>query len=520
MAGVGPINLNKLKTFSGKVFLVTIGIDNYSDGITLQYAQSDADNFEKYISSDTLTKELNKYSFRDFSNKSDIKLALNNISENSRADDLFILYFAGMSENGHFILSNDTISAKEIYYFSQNIYSENQLFIIDANEGDLFIDNLKSEFQSKQYEKGTTQINRVVIAIPHCNSEGDSLTNCNPSYKGGFLTSLIISSSESVIRFMLNSFNDRSITLYKSAIYKCMVYKDKDLLLFSELLYRQEFIRPEIARSVVIENVNPLNNAKNNLIIRKGETLCILVGNQNFVNLPRLPNVMNDVEKINSILIEKYKTQTFLLKDITYQSFCDTLYFIKKAYTFEEGSQILFIAASHGVTDKFGIGYLCFNDTKNNDFMTSSYEMQNIKKVISQFGATNTLMLMDICHSGLAFDNCKEPTTGELSLKNPIYTSPFNQNSPAYVNYLNQVTNLYFGSSSGKQVAADGMGSNSPFAKAVISFLESNQLPVIDSYYLQKSIQNNKAMSEEAISKPIFCSYNCQPDGRFLFIKK
>jgi hypothetical protein len=53
----------------------------------------------------------------------------------------------------------------------------------------------------------------------------------------------------------------------------------------------------------------------------------------------------------------------------------------------------------------------------------------------------------------------------------------------------------------------------------VISFLESNKLPVIDSYHLKKSIEE-KIMQEGAISFPTFCSYNCKPDGRFLFIRK
>jgi hypothetical protein len=141
-----------------------------------------------------------------------------------------------------------------------------------------------------------------------------------------------------------------------------------------------------------------------------------------------------------------------------------------------------------------------------------------LRRIITSFGATNTLMIMDICHSGLAFtDNCQSPTSIEIPLNSPIFTSPFSHNSPAYKNFLNQESNLYFGSSR-DQESADGSGPNSPFATVLISFLQSNNLPVIDSYHLQKLIET-KVMAEGAISLPTFCAYNGKTDGRFLFIQ-
>jgi hypothetical protein len=230
---------------------------------------------------------------------------------------------------------------------------------------------------------------------------------------------------------------------------------------------------------------------------------------------------MNDVEDVGKILMQKYNTKTVFLADITYDAFRDTLNRIKEKYTFEQGSQVLFFCASHGFKDPFGVGYLCFTDTRVIDRIDNAYALQVLKQVITSFGATNTLMLMDICYSSLAFEkqDCVDPDAIEFPLNNPIFTSPFNRKSPAYKNFLNQESNLYFGSSR-DQEASDGAGRNSPFAKTIISFLSDNNLPVIDSQHLQNSIAV-RVPAEKAISLPFFCSYNCdRSDGRFLFIRK
>jgi len=167
-------------------------------------------------------------------------------------------------------------------------------------------------------------------------------------------------------------------------------------------------------------------------------------------------------------------------------------------------------------------GNLVFTDTKKGKFIQSALELHTLKQMIIGFGATNTLMLMDICHSGLAFESgiCNEPSKDPIPLNSPIFTSKFKEGTPAFKNFLDKPSNLYF-SSSRDQEAADGTSDNSPFATVVIKFLEDNNLPVIDSYYLQERI-NKDAFKYGAISFPKFCSYNCEvlPEARFLFIQK
>lgn len=509
--------------FSGRAFIISIGIDDYKSNKigNLSFCKSDADYFIKYLKEDTIIKDLILFKFRDDSNKDDIISAFNEIQKKSTKEDLFIFYFSGHSFDKNLIIPKDKIPYNDIIYFSQNIYAERQLFISDANDGLEFGTTFKNFLKEKPLEKLATKTDRILISLKSFSMELQKGANLKDSlFAGGQLTGGISNSSFSLTSiFSTLSHSDKFWTEFKYEIYK--TYKNEsnfpDLFTFSEQDYLSE-IKNESTRGVVVD-INDKNTG-GKITLKKGETLAIIIGNQNFQKLTWLPNVMNDVTKINLLLNERYKTNTLLLKDISYKTFRDTLNFIKEAYTFEEGSQILFISASHGLKDNFGLGYLCFTDTKTDDNMATSFELQTLKRVISSFGATNTLMIMDICHSGLAFEenNCTSPTTPEIPLKSPIFTTSFNQKSPAYKNFLNQTSNFYFGSSR-DQEATDGLGPNSPFATVIISFLENNKLPVIDSYYLKKSIEE-KIMEEGAISFPTFCSYNCKPDGRFLFIRK
>jgi hypothetical protein len=522
-AGIGVDTVNVHSKFSGRVYLISIGVDKYtySKFHNLNFCQSDADYFLKSIERDTTTKEIIKYTLRNDGTKEQLKFAFSEVAKNANKQDLFIFYYAGMSNGESLCLTSAELKYEEVFTLSQNIFTERQIYISDASDGKQFGIAFKQFLEQKPLEKISTKIDRIIISLNTVSYELQKGANLKDSlFAGGQLTGGI-SNSKFSLTSIFNSLNhsDKFWTEFKYEIYES--YKNEtnfpDIFIFSEQDFLAE-IKKESTRGVVIKLNN--KNTDEKITVKKGETLSIIVGNQNFEKLSRLPNVMNDITKINSILTERYRTNSLLLKDVSYKTFRDTINFIKQAYTFEEGSQILFISASHGLKDDFGLGYLCFTDTKPDENMATSFELQTLKRVISSFGATNTLMIMDICHSGLAFEenNCTNPTTPAIPLKSAIFTSTFNQNSPAYKNFLNQESNLYFGSSR-DQEAFDGSGPNSPFATVIISFLESNKLPVIDSYHLKKSIEE-KIMEEGAISFPTFCSYNCKPDGRFLFIRK
>lgn len=255
-------------------------------------------------------------------------------------------------------------------------------------------------------------------------------------------------------------------------------------------------------------------------VVKKGETLSLIVGVNEFKDFTNLNNPINDAKAVKTILENKYNLSAIYLENPTYREFRSTLFRIREDYEFADGSQFLLFIASHGAKDENNEGQIIFKDSYYDDgFLKNVYPLNSLKRAISQFNCVNTLMLIDICHSGTMFDDgsCNRPNPIVIPLNSPIFASN-SQQSPAFTNFLNKKTNLFMGSSQ-DQEAADGKTNHSPFAKSVIEFFEDNQLPVIDSYYLEQKIVT-KSMEYGAISLPMFCSFSGATDGRFLFIKR
>jgi hypothetical protein len=547
LEGLPTGTLGELAPFSGRAFVISIGVDFCEKYHILNYAKSDANYFLKSLKKDTGIIELREYVFRDYASDEQVRAAFDEIETTATKYDLFIFYFAGLSKGEAICLTNNEFKFDEILAYSQNIFCQRQLYIYDSCFGDQFADAFTQFVSSKPQEKVFTDVDRILISNESIGyEEGKGANNRDTTFAGGLLTGSIVNSKFPILsiferrkRYFWDDYKyDLRQSVYNS-------HNELNLLIFSERDFIKKFIQKSYGGYT---KKNPGNNkefgkdygkkivqipnrgltesgmeTKKDFIIRKGETLAILVGNQNFEMFSRLPNTKNDIERISSILDQQYRTKVIKLQDIEYSAFIDTLLAIRLTHQFEEGSQLLFFAASHGVRSVFKSGYLCFTDSKNDGKFSTSYDLHTLKETISNFGATNTLMLMDICHSSLAFgrNSCKKPTATEIPLNSPIFVTPFNQYSPAYDNFLDkeQSTYLYFGSSR-DQTASDGAGSNSPFASVIISFLENNDLPVIDTYHLQKTIET-KIMHLGSVSLPTFCSYNTEEhDGRFLFIRK
>jgi len=82
--------------FSGKVFVISIGVDKYVNPICeLNFCQSDADYFLKFLERDTSIKEIIKYTLRDDSTKDQLISAFNEVAKHATMHDLFIFYYAG-----------------------------------------------------------------------------------------------------------------------------------------------------------------------------------------------------------------------------------------------------------------------------------------------------------------------------------------------------------------------------------------------------------------------------------------
>jgi hypothetical protein len=532
-----PSSINKIDSiyseFSGKIYLLTVGIDTCKVGefAPLTYSKSDANKFEEYLLNDK-SISIKNYRIRDNSTKMQFKDILNKIGNQATKNDLFIFYYSGIGSRGNIFLQNDSIGYSEFYQLTQSIFCERQLIILDCNEGGIFKKGLINEIKKKPLEKLHSGIDRVLFFTSGLALDGIK-NACDTNSYGSLFTSSLINTGFKLSEFF-DDRNDFILTKIKYTIYNCMrksleneISDTNSIPIFIDFFSEKDFLNDFLIKDFYSSRGKKLYSTKysGNNIIKRGETLCIILANQNFEDVDYLPNVMNDALKIEEILKTKYFTKTILLRDISYQNFIDTMNYIYDNFEFEKGSQLLFYAASHGCKDKFNVGYLIFRDSKLKNLEPSSCEMQNLKRKITGLGATSSLMLIDCCFSGSAFstENCNAPNPEDTIPKNhQFYLNEFGPKNHLYDNFLNEPVNLFYCSSKKNQTSADGIaGKNSPFATSIINFLEENKLSIIESLYLQLKISKEK-YTNGGFSIPDFCIYNCKntKESKFFFIKK
>jgi hypothetical protein len=515
VAGVSPANSKE--GFSGKVYLIAVGVNDYSrvrSFRSLSTAEKDAIQFRERLKKDSSIKTVTAFNFDSKHSKADVLAAFDEIAKIADPADALIFFAAGQSFDGKLFLSDSsTLSASELFRKSETIFAIRQLFYLDACHGEQFTGDLKRQLMKRPDESALGNLNRIVLGVKG---------NAYEMRDGGVFC---LSYTKSNIKLMdifskLNRLQVRVLNDLYYQIEKMMPMMSIDFFSEKEFYTAVMPSKQSDTRATITGGVTSDKEEKKKIRIRKGETLSLLIGCKNFTYFNALGNTLNDASRIKTILEKKYRHKTVLLEDPTFAQFRETLFSLKEDYEFEEGSQFLFYAATHGAKDENGSGAMVFKDSKmEGKFLEKTYSLTSIKKAISQLSCTNTMMLIDICHSGTMFDDgtCIKPNAIEIPVTSPIFTTA-GADGPAFRNFLNQKTNIFIGSST-DQEAADGKTDHSPFATVVLRFLEQNTLPVIDSYHLQSTIQQN-VMKEGAISIPMFCTYACKDDGRFLFIRK
>lgn len=504
--------------FTGRVHLIAIGVNDFSgtelDTIQLPTAEQDAINFGTLLMQDSLVKEVINYSFNGENSKSDILESFNRIAVRAMRDDVFILFVASACTNlGALVLADgSTLSAEELFFASQNIICNNQLFFVDACNGDQFVDQFVDKLSKNPKESLLGKTNRMIIGV-----NGSSIQSFEDAH-------LAISSIPSANLHLIDVFgnSDGALNLFMHEFYTCTDTLDRTAnfqwIYFSENEYYANTLPNRYLRGSIPLDDNA--NKGKTKTISKGETLCFIIACDKFEAFSDLRNPCNDAKEIKRLLDAKYRTKVIYLSNPSLDQFRREMSDITKKYKFEPGSQFLLFGSSHGTKDECNVGQMVFKDSyfdTEDSLLQNTYSLISIKRAVSQLNCINSLIMLDICHAGTMFDDgtCNEINTIPIPLESEIYKS----SQLAFANFLNQKTNLFF-SSSRDQVAADGVGDHSPFAKVVLEFLETNNLEVIDSYYLEKEI-TEKVMQYGSYSLPMFCSYNSEKhDGRFLFIEK
>ncbi|RYY54481.1 MAG: hypothetical protein EOO09_14145 [Chitinophagaceae bacterium] len=164
-----------------ELHLVIVGINQYKNPkYNLNYAQADADAFRESVTAgaSTIFSRVNTHFVQDAdASKAGISAALDKVKAGSKAEDVFIFYYAGhgvMNDKKEFYLvpsdvtqlyGNDDalaqkgISSASLQDYSKNIKAQKQLFILDACQSAAALENIVAARGAAE-EKAIAQLAR------------------------------------------------------------------------------------------------------------------------------------------------------------------------------------------------------------------------------------------------------------------------------------------------------------------------------------------------------------------------
>ena len=152
----------------------------------------------------------------------------------------------------------------------------------------------------------------------------------------------------------------------------------------------------------------------------------LLIGVDHYVHLNHLTGCVNDAYGMKGILerdadatvnfpTPKVLVGTSAARSVTKQE-------IKQSVRdlFEDDAEIaLFYFAGHGYAEETG-GYLCGSDSQTGD---DGFSIRDLMVLASRSPATNKIIIIDACHSGVAGARADAPTTTEISEGTTVLTA-------------------------------------------------------------------------------------------------
>ncbi len=230
----------------------------------------------------------------------------------------------------------------------------------------------------------------------------------------------------------------------------------------------------------------------------------LVVGINSYQHWPRLNNAVNDANDITSILMQTYNfelSNITILKDeqATQNNIYKGLRGLIEKITAKDNLIIYF--SGHGYFDELlNEGYWIPVDANANaqgEYLPNS----SILKIIESINSQHTFLIADACFSGSLFT---DPNRGF-----------------GYVDKVEKIRSRWGLASGRLEVVSDGdIGSNSPFARVLLSYLKENQK---NEFAVSELIQHVKMkVAEESGQTPIGSPLRLSGDegGEFVFRKR
>jgi len=200
---------------------------------------------------------------------------------------------------------------------------------------------------------------------------------------------------------------------------------------------------------------------KSNVYSNFGDYYALLIGIQDYKDFETLITPLKDINRIGTILKEKYNFKTELLENPNRNQILKALNEYSKKL--KKNDNFILYFAGHGM-QKSNEGFWIPLDAEKEDDM-NWISNNNIVRKLREMKAKNILVLADTCFSGLI-------TRGVNVLKNQ------NENKNSTLDFLNQTkTRIAITSGNNEPVLDGGGGDNSIFASALSSELNRYKKP-------------------------------------------
>lgn len=187
----------------------------------------------------------------------------------------------------------------------------------------------------------------------------------------------------------------------------------------------------------------------------------LIIGNNDYLQLPKLKTAVSDAKEVNRVLSTKYGFKTTLLVNATRKDILSTINDYRKKLN--EGDSFLIYYAGHGEYDKTADkGYWLPVDAAKDDpvdWIMAEDITSNIKRIL----AKHVLILSDSCYSG-SLTRSAASDLGKKGERNAFLAKMMERSSRTLM------------ASGGNEPVADagGRGNHSVFASAVLTALQDS----------------------------------------------
>ncbi|GAB2766907.1 hypothetical protein GCM10010465_10430 [Actinomadura fibrosa] len=407
-----------------------------------------------------------------------IRDTLKLIARNSKPNDIFVFFFAGMSsahegEVQLYTYGDSSLPIKDLSYLINQISAKKQLIISEAGNGKGFSNSLiYNLFEQNSILASNSDRNRIIITTKGLGQEG-KLEN---GY-GGFLSSYLLKNEnllyifKTPLKFELDLNRQEIQHDYFNEKY-CAVYFESDYRDLLALKFSESYSRGAVSNQIDVKHDANANSKRNIPIVQ-----AVLIGTNNYkksIGWENLQNPVNDVRTIGEILEKKYGANTLYLIDQGRNEVLLHLIKIKKQLA--ENDKLIVFFAGHGYYHSdYSDGFLVFQDSKGleEDPTLDTYlPMATINRLLDGFPNKQVLTIFDVCYGG-SF----ELNGGDLPVEN-YSKATFDKGIKHFIVEKNQYNSRIY-LASGKYEVPDYWNNSldhSPFAKKLIkAFEEENE---------------------------------------------